>query len=147
MSVKWLAKAMHAITQTVNHWLLTMKAQVQSLGISCGICGGQISIGAGFSPSTSFSPVSYNSTSALYSTIIRGWYSRSIWDHSTRVAKWSTFSKFSCTDSQSVITSPELCNRPDQPAHYDKLRPQFWLNTRWPLVRKVLFSAVFGEMV
>jgi hypothetical protein len=58
-----------AMAQAVSRWPLTAEAQVRSRVDPCGICGGQIGTGAGFSPSSSVFPCQYHSAIAPYSSI------------------------------------------------------------------------------
>jgi hypothetical protein len=50
------------MAQAVSRRPLTAEARVRSRVIPCGICGGQICTGTGFSPSTSIFLISFYST-------------------------------------------------------------------------------------
>jgi hypothetical protein len=80
-----------AIAQAVSLQLPAMAARVEAQVSSCGICGGQISTGAGFSmyfgfPCQSFHRLHHIPSSSLSSSISLGWYSR---PNSGRSTKWS----------------------------------------------------------
>jgi hypothetical protein len=53
-----------AMAQAVSRRPLTAETWVRSRGSLCGICGGQIGTGAGFSASTSVFPCQFHSTAA-----------------------------------------------------------------------------------
>jgi hypothetical protein len=77
----------HAIAEAVSRWLFTAAARVRAQVRSCGICGGQSGTGAGFL--LRFPLPILNPPSAPHSSsIIRGWYNRSI---SGRRTKWTRF--------------------------------------------------------
>jgi hypothetical protein len=77
----------HAIAQTVSRWLPTAAARVRAQVSSCGICGGQSGVGAGFLRVLRF-PLSslFPPTAPHSSFIIRGWYNR---PNSGRRTKWT----------------------------------------------------------
>jgi hypothetical protein len=77
-----------AIAQAVSRWLPTVAARVRARVLSSGIFGGQSGAGAGFSPSTSVSPVNLHSTKYPITIITRGRYSRPF---SGRRAEWTQF--------------------------------------------------------
>jgi hypothetical protein len=60
----------HAMAQVVSRRPLTAEARVRAWDNSCGTCGEQSGIGAGFSPSSSVFPCQYHSTVALQTHII-----------------------------------------------------------------------------
>jgi hypothetical protein len=53
----------------VSRWPLTAEFRVRARVNSCGICGEQNGIGAGFSPSSSVFPCKYYSTFVLHNHI------------------------------------------------------------------------------
>jgi hypothetical protein len=76
----------HAIAQAVTRWLPTAAARVRAQVRSCGICGGLSGIGAGFLRVLQFPLPILIPPNALYSSIIRSWYNRSV---SGRRTKWT----------------------------------------------------------
>jgi hypothetical protein len=67
----------YAIAQAVRRRLPTAVARIRSQVRSCGICGGQSGIGAGFLRVLRFPlPISIPPTTPHSSPIIQGWYNR-----------------------------------------------------------------------
>jgi len=60
----------HSMVLAVSCWPLTAKAGLHSQASPCGICGGQISTGTRFSLSTSCLSSQYQSTFAVYLSIL-----------------------------------------------------------------------------
>jgi hypothetical protein len=76
-----------AIAQAVSRWLPTAAARVRAQVRSCGICGGQSGVGAGFLRVFQFPlPILIPPTSPHSSSIIWGWYNRPV---SGRCTKWT----------------------------------------------------------
>jgi hypothetical protein len=56
----------------VSRWPLTAEARVRAWFNPCGICGGLIGAGTGFSPSSSVSPCQCHSTVVVHAHVSSG---------------------------------------------------------------------------
>jgi hypothetical protein len=68
----------HAITKVHSHGFLKTQVWVQPHDHPCGLCGGQSVNGTYFFTQHFSFLMNYHSTNALYSSVIRDWYSGQI---------------------------------------------------------------------